>query len=101
MKSCWDCSYQDLAKENVFLGYCTWFIDQGEKPKEIPPNVVNVGCQHHDKKTEDDIHAAKIDEALIDVFDGEVEYVIPRKKQKYYNRKAYKTKHKYTKRKDW
>lgn len=45
-KSCWDCSYQQIAGD-TFLGKCTWFSKhKREKDKEIPPDVVDVGCKH-------------------------------------------------------
>lgn len=45
-KSCWDCGYQQLANE-TFLGRCTWFSKhKKEKDKDIPPEVVDVGCKH-------------------------------------------------------
>ena len=45
-KSCWDCSYQQIAND-TFLGKCTWFSKQKrEKDKDIPPDVVDVGCKH-------------------------------------------------------
>jgi hypothetical protein len=43
---CWDCSYQQIAGD-TFLGKCTWFSKhKREKDKEIPPEVVDVGCKH-------------------------------------------------------
>lgn len=45
-KSCWDCGYQQIAGD-TFLGRCTWFSKhKQEKDKEIPPNVIDVGCKH-------------------------------------------------------
>jgi len=45
-KNCRDCSYRQLANEK-FLGRCTWFPKhKKEKDKDIPPEVVDVGCKH-------------------------------------------------------
>ena len=45
-KNCWDCSYQQIAGE-TFLGKCTWFSKHRQgMDKEIPPEVVDVGCKH-------------------------------------------------------
>jgi hypothetical protein len=45
-KSCWQCGYQHLANE-TFLGKCTWFSKNKKgKDKDIPPEVVDVGCKH-------------------------------------------------------
>lgn len=49
-KSCWDCSYQNIT-DNTFLGTCTWFSkNKSQKDKEIPPEVVDVGCKHFVQK---------------------------------------------------
>lgn len=46
-KSCWSCAYQDVSRRDTFLGVCTWFSQHNKgKDKEIPPNVVDVGCKH-------------------------------------------------------
>lgn len=45
-RSCWHCSYQQIAGD-TFLGKCTWFSKhKHEKDKEIPSEVVDVGCKH-------------------------------------------------------
>jgi len=45
-KSCWDCGYQQIGGD-TFLGKCTWFSKhKREKDKEIPPEVVDIGCKH-------------------------------------------------------
>ena len=45
-KSCWDCSYQQIAGDS-FLGKCTWFSKhKREKDKDITPKVVDVGCKY-------------------------------------------------------
>ena len=43
-KSCWNCRYQDITRQDTFLGICTWFSKQGKKDKPIPPDIVDVGC---------------------------------------------------------
>lgn len=48
--NCWECVYNDLSG-NSFLGICTWFEKHNRgKNKEIPPNVVDVGCKHFTSK---------------------------------------------------
>lgn len=45
-KTCWNCNYQQLAGD-TFLGKCSWFTKhKGGKAKEIPSDVVDVGCKH-------------------------------------------------------
>lgn len=45
-RSCWDCAHQQIAGD-TFLGKCTWFSKhKREKDKEIPPDVVDIGCKH-------------------------------------------------------
>jgi len=44
-KSCWDCSYQNLAGV-PFFGKCTWFSKHKQgQDKDIPSEVVDVGCK--------------------------------------------------------
>jgi len=44
--TCWDCKYQQIAGD-TFLGKCTWFSEhKREKNKDIPPEVVDIGCKH-------------------------------------------------------
>jgi hypothetical protein len=51
-QSCWVCRYQDLEGE-TFLGRCTWFPRHDKGPaKDIPPNVVDVGCKFFDRRPE-------------------------------------------------
>ena len=47
--SCWECRYIDLTGD-TFLGRCLWFREHGLEVKEIPPNKVDEGCQHFQKK---------------------------------------------------
>jgi hypothetical protein len=50
--SCWNCTYQQIAGD-TFLGKCTWFSKhKQEKDKEIPPEVVDVGCKHFVRRRE-------------------------------------------------
>ncbi|MBW2560580.1 MAG: hypothetical protein JRE40_06960 [Deltaproteobacteria bacterium] len=48
--SCWNCRYQDITRQDTFLGVCTWFSKHGRKDKQIPPNKVDVGCNHFEPK---------------------------------------------------
>ena len=49
--SCWDCKFQDINKQDTLLGYCNWFFDfKLEDPKQIPPDVVDVGCTKFQSK---------------------------------------------------
>ena len=49
-KSCWNCKYQDLHND-TFLGLCLWFkIHKREEPKEIPSDMVDVGCKFFEIK---------------------------------------------------
>jgi hypothetical protein len=43
-KSCWTCGHQQIGGP-TFLGLCTYFATVGKPNKEIPPNMVNVGCK--------------------------------------------------------
>lgn len=42
--SCWKCAYQQIGGDS-FLGMCTFFSRVGKANKEIPANVVDVGCK--------------------------------------------------------
>ena len=49
--NCWNCKYQQV--EGVtFLGQCIYFTLINEKPKEIPPHIVDVGCKYFIDKQE-------------------------------------------------
>ena len=49
--SCWDCKFQDINKQDTLLGYCDWFFYfKLEDPREIPPDVVDVGCSKFQSK---------------------------------------------------
>ncbi|MBN1636317.1 MAG: hypothetical protein JW920_07375 [Deltaproteobacteria bacterium] len=50
VKSCWNCKYQDITRQDTFLGICTWFSKHGKKDKQIPPHKVDVGCNHFEPK---------------------------------------------------
>ena len=39
--NCWTCGLQQLGGINA-LGICKWF----DKPKEIPPDIVDKGCKY-------------------------------------------------------
>lgn len=49
-KSCWTCGYQQIGGP-TFLGLCTYFASVGKPNKEIPPNMVDVGCKQWIPKT--------------------------------------------------
>ena len=49
-RSCWNCIYQDITRQDTFLGICTWFSKHGRKDKQIPPDKVDVGCNHFEPK---------------------------------------------------
>jgi len=49
-RSCWNCRYQDITRQDTFLGVCTWFSKHGRKDKQIPPDKVDVGCNHFEQK---------------------------------------------------
>jgi|TARA_R100001530_G_scaffold135210_1_gene111867 hypothetical protein len=40
---CWGCKYQQRGGM-TFLGLCKYFEIIGKEKKEIPPDVVDVGC---------------------------------------------------------
>lgn len=44
-KNCWQCKYQNLGG-STFFGICTWFSHNAKKNKEIPVNIVDVGCKY-------------------------------------------------------
>ena len=46
IKSCWNCTYQDLESSSLY-GDCLYFETIGKKKKEIPSNIVEVGCLLH------------------------------------------------------
>ena len=53
MENCWNCKYQDITRQDTFLGICTWFSKHGRKDKQIPPHKVDVGCNHFELKQKD------------------------------------------------
>jgi len=50
MKSCWTCRHQRIAGAETFLGKCGYFEKLGQPVKDIPPNVVDIGCKHWEEK---------------------------------------------------
>lgn len=43
--TCWNCVYFDLSGV-YFPGRCNWFRDvKKEEPKEVPGNLVDIGCK--------------------------------------------------------
>lgn len=43
-KSCWNCGFQQIGGP-TFLGICTYFSTVGKPNKNIPPDMVDVGCK--------------------------------------------------------
>lgn len=49
-RCCWTCTYQQTGGSN-FLGWCRWFtVHQNVGAKEIPSEVVDVGCGEYERK---------------------------------------------------
>tara|TARA_R100000808_G_C2154259_1_gene165138 strand:- start:7001 stop:7147 length:147 start_codon:yes stop_codon:yes gene_type:complete len=46
--NCWECKYQQRGGD-VFLGYCRYWEQLGEEKKEIPPHIVDKGCNFYEK----------------------------------------------------
>ena len=46
MKQCWTCKYQQKGGMNLF-GSCLYWEKIGKKKKEIPSDIVDVGCKHY------------------------------------------------------
>ena len=46
---CWTCKYQQRGGINL-LGCCLYFELIDEEKKDIPPNVVDVGCKFYKKR---------------------------------------------------
>jgi len=45
-KSCWNCSYQNIAGV-PFFGKCTWFSKKNKgEDKEIQSDIVDIGCKY-------------------------------------------------------
>lgn len=42
--NCWTCRYQQIGGL-TFLGLCRYFETIGKPKKDIPPQVVDVGCR--------------------------------------------------------
>lgn len=49
MPDCWTCRSQELAGP-AFLGVCRYFERLGRPPREIPPDVVDVGCKFYEAR---------------------------------------------------
>ena len=48
--SCWNCAYQHLGG-NTLTGRCHWYLEvKKQEPKEIPADIVDVGCKLFVKK---------------------------------------------------
>jgi hypothetical protein len=52
-KSCWTCQWQ-VSAPDTFLGHCTKKVRNNPKGrKEIPPDIVDVGCKHWELREQD------------------------------------------------
>lgn len=49
---CWGCGFQRLGGHLTFLGFCGWFEAHGRERKQIPPEVVDVGCNLWESRRE-------------------------------------------------
>lgn len=45
VRTCWTCEFQKIGS-STFLGVCTYFSTVGKPNKDIPPNLVDVGCKY-------------------------------------------------------
>ena len=56
--NCWNCAKRKKGGINAF-GLCMWW----DKPKELPPEIVDIGCKFwRDENTQ----------KIIEMFDGEL-----------------------------
>ena len=46
--NCWNCKYQQRGGD-TFLGYCLYWEQLDKDKKEIPPHVVDKGCNCYEK----------------------------------------------------
>ena len=70
-KECWTCKYQHMPYDS-FLGKCTYFVNKGQRPKNIPPHIVDNGCKYYIKKQgKSNKSKSKIGKVL-DLFDGKI-----------------------------
>ena len=92
--NCWNCGYK-INKQISLFGVCSYFELKKLEPKEIPSNIVDIGCKNWAS-----IKGAYTIKMIIEVFDGEI---LEDKSQykKEYKRKIITNKKKYNKRKDW
>ena len=70
-KECWTCQYQNIPK-NSFLGECTYFINKGQKSKDIPPHIVDKGCKYYIKKEGESNKSKSNMGALLNIFEGKI-----------------------------
>ena len=67
-KSCWECSY--FMGKDSFFGSCLYFETIGKERKEIPVNIVDVGCKLYVNKNEKEEHPLL--KYALELFDGEI-----------------------------
>lgn len=65
-KNCWSCKFQQMGGDN-FFGNCLYFESIGKEKKEIPKDIIDVGCRFYIDKEESSL----VKEA-IKIFDGEL-----------------------------
>mgnify|MGYP003131012319 FL=1 len=97
-KTCYGCFFEFSFK-------CYWFhLNQGKRPKQIPKDILNVGCSKYKNNVSIGYKAGdKLTDKIINTFDGEIlgdKYEPPSKPTKTYKRKYVKSPHKYSHRKD-
>ena len=62
IKNCWNCGFKKVKQLTLF-GVCTYFDAYNLPHKEIPQEIVDIGCKHW-------IHL--IARKIIDTFDGKI-----------------------------
>ena len=45
-RNCWSCKFQ-LHDESTLFGVCSWFSDHGRQNKDIPKEIVDIGCKFY------------------------------------------------------
>tara|TARA_Y100000310_G_scaffold203710_1_gene203980 strand:+ start:4355 stop:4576 length:222 start_codon:yes stop_codon:yes gene_type:complete len=68
--NCWSCSYKKEKQISLF-GVCLYFLQIGKEAKEIPDNIVDVGCKHYVERSDDKNIRGTI-QMIIELFDGEL-----------------------------
>ena len=62
VKNCWNCGYKKNKQISLF-GVCTYFELKEMEAKEIPSEIVDIGCKNW---------IDKIIRTILVVFDGEI-----------------------------